>query len=57
MVISQPLLVMNMISFPIHRWAVVAHAFDPSTWVSEAGGFLSSRTARTIQRNKKKVII
>jgi hypothetical protein len=25
-------------------WAVVAHAFNPSTWETEAGGFLSSRT-------------
>jgi hypothetical protein len=25
--------------------AVVVHAFDPSTWVAEAGGFLSSRPA------------
>jgi hypothetical protein len=24
---------------------VVAHAFDPSTWEAEAGGFLSSRPA------------
>jgi hypothetical protein len=31
--------------------AVVAHAFHPSTWESEAGGFLSSRTARATQRN------
>jgi hypothetical protein len=40
-----------------------AHAFDPSTWEAEAGGFLSSRpvwstessrTARAIQRKKKK---
>jgi hypothetical protein len=39
---------------------VVAHAFDPSTWESEAGRFLSSRlawfrvssrTARATQRN------
>jgi hypothetical protein len=40
---------------------VVVHAFNPSTWESEAGGFLSSKpsliykvsskTARTIQRN------
>jgi hypothetical protein len=22
-------------------WTVVAHAFDPSTWEAEAGGFLS----------------
>jgi hypothetical protein len=27
------------------RWAVVAHAFNPSTWEAEAGGFLSSRPA------------
>jgi hypothetical protein len=25
------------------RWAVVVHAFNPSTWEAEAGGFLSSR--------------
>jgi hypothetical protein len=30
---------------------VVAHAFNPSTWESEAGRFLSSRTARATQRN------
>jgi hypothetical protein len=30
---------------------VVAHAFNPSTREAEAGGFLSSRTARTTQRN------
>jgi hypothetical protein len=30
---------------------VVAHAFNPSTWEAEAGGFLSPRTARAIQRN------
>jgi hypothetical protein len=29
----------------------VALAFNPSTWEDEAGGFLSSRTARTTQRN------
>jgi hypothetical protein len=27
------------------RRAVVAHAFNPSTWEAEAGGFLSSRSA------------
>jgi hypothetical protein len=42
-------------------WAVVVHAFNPSTWEAEAGGFLefaailvyrvSSRTARATQRN------
>jgi hypothetical protein len=49
--------------------AVVAYAFNPSTWEAEAGGFLkveaslvyrvSSRTARATQRNpvsrKKKI--
>jgi hypothetical protein len=28
--------------------AVVVHAFNPSTWEAEAGGFLSSRPARSI---------
>jgi hypothetical protein len=32
-------------------WAVVARAFNPSTWEAEAGGFLISRPARAIQRN------
>jgi hypothetical protein len=32
-------------------WAVVAHAFNPSTWEAEAGRFPSSRAARSIQRN------
>jgi major histocompatibility complex class I len=27
------------------RLGVVAHAFDPSTWEAEAGGFLSLRPA------------
>jgi hypothetical protein len=27
------------------RLGVVAHAFNPSTWEAEAGGFLSSRPA------------
>jgi hypothetical protein len=30
---------------------VVAHSFNPSTGEAEAGGFLSSRSARAIQRN------
>jgi hypothetical protein len=30
---------------------MVAHAFNPSTGEAEAGGFLSSRPARAIQRN------
>jgi hypothetical protein len=29
---------------------VVAHAFNPSTWETEADGFLSSRPARATQR-------
>jgi hypothetical protein len=29
--------------------AVVAHAFHPSTWEAEAGGFLSSRPARSTE--------
>jgi hypothetical protein len=29
--------------------AVVAHAFNPSTWEAEAGRFLSSRTAWSIE--------
>jgi hypothetical protein len=29
----------------IFRWAVVAHAFNPSTWEAEAGRFLSLRPA------------
>jgi major histocompatibility complex class I len=29
----------------IYCRAVVAHAFNPSTWEAEAGGFLSSRPA------------
>jgi hypothetical protein len=39
---------------------VVAHVFNPSTWEVEAGRFLSSRTARAIQRNpvlKKKIVL
>jgi hypothetical protein len=28
-----------------NRQAVVVHAFNPSTWEAEAGGFLSSRSA------------
>jgi hypothetical protein len=29
---------------------VVAHAFNPSTWEAEAGGFLSSRPAWSTER-------
>jgi hypothetical protein len=28
-----------------YGWAVVVHAFNPSTWEAEAGRFLSSRPA------------
>jgi hypothetical protein len=33
------------------KLGVVVHAFNPSTWEAEAGGFLSLRTARATQRN------
>jgi hypothetical protein len=33
---------------------VVAHAFNPSTWKAEAGGFPSLRLARAVQRKTKK---
>jgi hypothetical protein len=29
----------------VESWTLVAHAFNPSTWEAEAGGFLSSRPA------------
>jgi hypothetical protein len=29
----------------LYKPGVVAHAFNPSTWEAEAGGFLSSRPA------------
>ena len=37
----------------MHSWAVVAHAFNPSTWEAEAGLVYkgSSRTARAVQRD------
>jgi hypothetical protein len=31
------------IVFEMEEPGVVAHAFNPSTWEAEAGGFLSSR--------------
>jgi hypothetical protein len=34
-----------------NRQAVVAHAFNSTTLEAEAGGFLSSRTARATQRS------
>jgi hypothetical protein len=33
------------LSLPQKKPGVVAHAFNPSTWEAEAGGFLSSRPA------------
>jgi hypothetical protein len=39
----QPTLLNNQKTPPC--WAVVVHAFNPSTWEAEAGGFLSSRSA------------
>jgi hypothetical protein len=33
-----------------YRRAVVVHAFNPSTWEAEAGGFLSSRPAWSTER-------
>jgi hypothetical protein len=33
------------------KLGVVTHAFNPSTWEAEAGGFLSLRPARATQRN------
>jgi hypothetical protein len=35
----------GIMSFILTYWAVVAHAFNSSTWEAEAGGFLSSRPA------------
>jgi hypothetical protein len=42
-------------------WAVVAYAFNPSTWEAEAGGFLSLRPAwstefQDSQKKKKPVL-
>jgi hypothetical protein len=34
-----------VINKQIKSWAVVEHAFNPSTWEAEAGGFLSSMPA------------
>jgi hypothetical protein len=49
-----------VVKIQLLSWAVVAHAFYPSTWEAEAGEFefeaslvyrVSSRTARATQRN------
>jgi hypothetical protein len=34
--------------------AVVAHAFNPSTWEAEAGGSLSSRSAWSTERYQER---
>jgi hypothetical protein len=34
----------------LYGWAVVAHAFNPSTWEAEAGIFLSSEPAWSTER-------
>jgi hypothetical protein len=60
--ISSFLLLLFLFFKDLFYWpGLVAHAFNPSTWEAEAGGFLSfdaslvykvsSRTARAIQRN------
>jgi hypothetical protein len=39
-------LISAKLSYDLHTChAMVAHAFNPSTWEAEAGGFLSSRPA------------
>jgi hypothetical protein len=35
----------NIVSIKNMELGVVVHAFNPSTWEAEAGGFLSSRPA------------
>ena len=35
-------------------WAVVVHAFNPSTWEAEVGGSLSSRLAWSTQNKQQK---
>jgi hypothetical protein len=39
--------ILHVIGIKIERlsWSVLAHAFNPSTWEAEAGGFLSLRLA------------
>jgi hypothetical protein len=43
---SQPAINLDRTEKRGSRRAVVAHAFNPSTWEAEAGEFLSSRPAR-----------
>jgi hypothetical protein len=40
-----------MLANTLLQLGVVSHAFNPSTWEAEAGGFLSLRPARATQRN------
>jgi hypothetical protein len=35
-----------------NHWEVVVHAFNPSTWEAEAGRFLSSRSAQSIESSR-----
>jgi major histocompatibility complex class I len=42
---GHPLYQLLVLKINILSRAVVGHAFDPSTWEAEAGGFLSSRPA------------
>jgi hypothetical protein len=47
--ISPPVIPLGLLELTdgqgVGEWAVVAHAFNPSTWEAEAGEFLSSRPA------------
>jgi hypothetical protein len=46
------MLTLNVLSVGLRKVVkpgVVAHAFNPSTWEAEAGGFLSSRPASGLQ--------
>jgi hypothetical protein len=36
---------------------VVVHAFNPSIWKAEAGGFLSSTQRNPVSKKKKKKVI
>ena len=42
-------LILNALRILLVSRAVVAHTFNPSTWESEAGGFLSSRPAWSME--------
>jgi hypothetical protein len=36
------------------RWAVVVHAFNPSTWEAEAGGFLRATQRNPVSKQTKR---